>query len=257
MTSNIDTAVILAAGLGTRLRPLTQAIPKAMIEVNGIALIERSITMLVECDICRIVIVIGYEGEQLKRFVTNLQLNVELIFVYNHDYQTTGSMASLAVAAEQVHGGCLLLESDLIYEAKLLTSIINTAYANAIATTKPSSSGDEVYLLAGADDSIQAISKQLSRVEYPNLTEFVGVCKLSKDFVSELACIVKSQQYKAWTCWHYEEAMIAFANMTDHWLYQLYLPSLLWLEIDKPADLQRAIDDIFPRIHKKEVSFSS
>src|SRR5688572_23438210 len=115
-------AVILAAGMGRRLGPLTAHQTKCMIELNGRSLIERSLDALSRLDLQRIVLVIGYEGQDVRDAVGDFYGGVPIEYLVNPDYSTTNNIYSLYLARHLlVEDDTLLLESDLVYEGKILT----------------------------------------------------------------------------------------------------------------------------------------
>ena len=93
-------AIILAAGMGKRLKDLTQDNTKCMIKVNGVTLIDRLLHQLDSRKLSRIVIVDGYEGEKLKEYIATLRINTEIVYVDNPIYDKTNNIYSLALAKD-------------------------------------------------------------------------------------------------------------------------------------------------------------
>ena len=111
-------AIILAAGMGKRLKKLTANNTKCMVKVNGISLIERMLHQLDGYGLSRIVIVIGYEGKKLVDYISTLYVQTELVFVDNPIYDRTNNIYSLSLAKDYLlQEDTLLLESDLIFLA--------------------------------------------------------------------------------------------------------------------------------------------
>lgn len=110
-------AIILAAGMGKRLKELTANNTKCMVKVNGVTLIERMLRQLDALKLDRIVIVVGYEGEKLTQYVNALSIATPVVFVDNPVYDKTNNIYSLSLAKEfLLQDDTLLLESDLIFE---------------------------------------------------------------------------------------------------------------------------------------------
>ena len=111
-------AIILAAGMGRRLGEYTKDNTKCMLPVNGVRLIDRLLTQLSKLNLKRVVIVIGYQGQNLKDYIGdryNGQLKIE--YINNPDYDKTNNIYSLALAKEQLQeDDTLLVESDLIFD---------------------------------------------------------------------------------------------------------------------------------------------
>ena len=113
--------IILAAGMGSRLKKLTQNKPKCMVEVSGTTLIERALRQLDKLKLNRIVIVTGYSCETLINFIEGFDIDTPIVFVNNEIYDKTNNIYSLYLAKDYlVSDDTLLLESDLIFENSIL-----------------------------------------------------------------------------------------------------------------------------------------
>ena len=151
-SSKISTAVILAAGMGIRLRNVTGLLPKGLLEIGGKSLIHRSLENLKNEDIDRAVIVTGF---QESLYHDNLQQTAdipELEFVHSRQFEETGSMHSLFVAKNYLQEDFLLLESDLLYESHALPSVINFEGPDVVLASGETGSGDEVYIYGEKSD---------------------------------------------------------------------------------------------------------
>ena len=95
-------AIILAAGMGKRLGELTQGDTKCMVKVNGIPLIDRTLTQLSKLALSRVIIVIGYKGENLKNYVGNEYKGLKIEYINNPVYDTTNNIYSLSLAKEEL-----------------------------------------------------------------------------------------------------------------------------------------------------------
>lgn len=117
--------LVLAAGMGSRLKELTKNHTKGMVEVNGIALMERMLRQLDELKLNRIIVVTGYEAIKLQDFINSLSLNTEVCFVNNEIYDKTNNIYSVYLAKEEMcKDDTILLESDLIFDDELLVDLI-------------------------------------------------------------------------------------------------------------------------------------
>src|SRR3990167_1324089 len=154
-------AVILAAGMGLRLRPRTQKVPKGFLEVDGKTLLERSFLALKQAGIAEVVIVVGYLHEMIQTRLGDNFLGMPIRYVYNEEYATSGSMNSF-LKAKAVIGDreVLLLESDLLYDAKCIDIVLDSPCQNVMLIAPLSGSGDEVYVCADAQSRIYTLGKQ-------------------------------------------------------------------------------------------------
>ena len=107
-------AIILAAGMGKRLKELTQNNTKCMVKVNGVTLIERMLHQIEKQNVSRIVIVVGYEGQKLIDYIATLGIKTPIEYVNNPIYDKTNNIYSLSLAKEW-----LCKEDTLLFESSL------------------------------------------------------------------------------------------------------------------------------------------
>ncbi|MDE8696845.1 NTP transferase domain-containing protein, partial [Bacteroides cellulosilyticus] len=130
-------AIILAAGMGKRLGELTKGNTKCMVNVNGISLIDRTLTQLSKLSLSRIVIVIGYKGENLKNYVGDEYKGVKIEYINNPVYDKTNNIYSLSLAKKELQeDDTLLIESDLIFDDALFSMIVDNSYPNLALVAK-------------------------------------------------------------------------------------------------------------------------
>jgi len=228
-------AVILAAGQGIRLRSVVDDRPKGLVEIAGEPLVGRSVRLLRESGVRDISIVAGYRGEQYLQFCAQ---DGGLRLVANGDYASTGSMASFAVALDaRVAADMLLLESDIIYEPRALTTIIAAPGDAATLVSGPTAAGDEVWVHA-VDGVLRAMSKQKS--DLPDVVgEFVGITRLSV-----AAAHAMRDEFSRFVAVHghgrmdYETgALVAVAAQRP--VSVAVVPTLQWGEIDDESQYAR------------------
>ena len=130
-------AIILAAGNGSRLKPLTNSIPKVMVEVNEESIIKRALHRLAELhNIDEVIIVVGYKGDKVKKHIGNCFEGMKMTYVGNKDYASTNNMYSLWLAKDYVKNDVILLEGDLVFEKKMLEPLVESMYSNLVLVTK-------------------------------------------------------------------------------------------------------------------------
>lgn len=119
-------AVILAAGMGKRLKELTQNNAKCMVKVNGVSLIERTLYILDKKQLSKIVVVVGFEKNKLVDYISNLHIRTPVVFVENQVYEKTNNIYSLLLAKECLSKeDTILLESDIIFEESVIDILLN------------------------------------------------------------------------------------------------------------------------------------
>ena len=131
-------AIILAAGMGRRLGDLTKGHTMCMVEVNGEKLIDRVIKQLSRLGLSRLVLVVGYQGKKLKEYIgTRYDDILQIEYVDNPIFDRTNNIYSLALAKDTLcEDDTILLESDLIFEDKLLDMIVRHPDPNLALVAK-------------------------------------------------------------------------------------------------------------------------
>lgn len=239
-------AVILGAGLGSRLNERTKDMPKGFLELGGMAIVERSIRNLIGAGIERIIIGTGYCAAHYEALARKYPL-VET--VHSREYATTGSMRTLFELRHAVSADFLLLESDLIYDSAGLQVLINDARGNVVLASGPTNSGDEVYLEADTEWRLKNLSK--NRAELGSVCgELVGITKLSPSALNAM-CAFAGPLFSEQPKMDYERAM-ASVSTTDMPVCVRKLDNYVWREIDDENHLAMAVDDVFPRIEELE-----
>ncbi len=130
---HITTALLLAAGTGSRLYPLTQNAPKCLTVVNGVSILERLISNLNRHGFKRLVVVTGYMERHIRDFLGHRIGNVEIEYIFSPLYKTTNNIYSLWMARKVIDEPFLLLESDLVFDESLLDAM---RYPDRIAVAK-------------------------------------------------------------------------------------------------------------------------
>ncbi len=241
----IKQAVIVAGGLGARFGDRTKEMPKGFIEIDGVAMVERSVQKLIAAGIEEIIIGTGHCSEYYDELAKKYHI---IKTVRNDNYENTSSMGTLAVCAPFVKGDFLLLESDLIYDAVGLKVLQNDERSNVILASGKSNSHDEVYLDADDNGILNNVSKDKSVIPNP-AGELVGITKLMK------ACLDKMVSYytsdKSLLKLDYENALKQ-VSLDGEPVYVHKIEWYAWTEIDDESMLERAQKEIWPRIMENE-----
>ena len=130
-------AIILAAGMGKRLGEYTKNNTKCMVPVNGVPLIDRVLQQLSGLNLSRVVIVVGYEGQKLIDYIGNEYNGLKIEYIFNKIYDKTNNIYSLALAKDKMQeDDTLLLESDLIFDDRLFSLVVDNPYPNLALVAK-------------------------------------------------------------------------------------------------------------------------
>ncbi|MCU7922776.1 MAG: phosphocholine cytidylyltransferase family protein [Candidatus Thiodiazotropha sp. (ex Dulcina madagascariensis)] len=139
----VTTALLLAAGTGTRLQPLTDNAPKCLTLVQGIPILERLVHTLQEQKFKRLVVVVGYMEDHIRAFLKEKTGGMQVDFITSPVYRTTNNIYSLWLAQEQIQEPFLLVESDLVFDASMLEGMLQPDKI-AISRTLPWMNGTTV-----------------------------------------------------------------------------------------------------------------
>ena len=237
----ITTAVILAAGLGMRLRDTFSGKPKGLLSIGGVPLVERSIQQLIAHGIHDIIIVTGYLAEEYEALADAYPT---VRTVHNPSYADSGSMYSLYCARDAITGPFLLLESDLLYESRALSTLLDSPFEAAILVSGFTQSGDELYIET-RDDYFYHMSKERRELQHI-VGELVGISKISNTLFEKMIAYSSAYFQKSLHL-HYEDGCLnQVAKETQ--IPICFVPDLLWTEIDNAAHLHRAESVIWPQI---------
>ena len=180
-------AIILAAGMGTRLGPKTKEIAKCMVKINDEPLIKRQIEYLNRVGMNRIIIVCGYNKDKLMKYVKKQFSDLDIIFVENDDYMKSNNIVSLYLAKDYLkEDDTILLDSDLIFEYKIIDDIVNDKRKNIIAVDKFQNQMNGTVVKSNKDNVISEIcnSKEIDMNEMKEYYKTINIYKMDKDFIN-------------------------------------------------------------------------
>lgn len=248
-------AIILAAGMGKRLKELTQNNTKCMVQVNGVTLIDRMLHQLEKQNLTRIIIVVGYEGKKLIDYIATLDIQTPIMYVNNPIYDKTNNIYSLALAKQYLcEEDTLLFESDLIFEDSVIEALVNDPRETLALVDKYESWMDGTCVKLGDDDTIEAFvpGKKFKFNEIKAYYKTVNIYKFSKHF-SETHYVPFLEAYtKALGDNEYYEQVLRVITMLDNpEIFAKRLNGQLWYEIDDIQDLDIATSMFSPDEEEK------
>ncbi len=152
----VRTALLLAAGTGSRLGALTETSHKCLTEVNGVPILEQQIACLKQSGFEELIVVVGHQSDRIREFLGNFISGLKVSYIDNPRYRTTNNLYSLWLARNAIERSFLLLECDLFFEASLLSGMLYPDRI-ALATRQPWMDGTTVTL----DGSGRVVAFQL------------------------------------------------------------------------------------------------
>lgn len=248
-------AIILAAGMGRRLKELTQNNTKCMVKVNGVTLIERLLSQLEKYELSRIVIVVGYEGQKLVDYIATLGIKTPIQYVENPIYNKTNNIYSLALAKDYLcEQDTLLFESDLIFEDAVIDAIVSDPRPSLALVDKYESWMDGTCVTLNEQDEITSFVPG-KHFDFKRIDEYyktVNIYKFDKDFsrthyVPFLDAYSKAMGNNE----YYEQVLRIITMLDDPEIKAKRLSGEKWYEIDDIQDLDIATSMFSPDAEEK------
>ena len=242
INNHITTALLLAAGTGSRLRPLTLDAPKCLTEVSGEPILARLLDNLRVQGIKRLVVVTGYLDHCVREFLEENAADMQLEYVFNPVYQTTNNIYSLWLAKKAIEEPFVLIESDLVFEASMLEPMLIPDRI-AVSNILPWMNGTMVEL--NADKAVKAFHVSHD-VDDERRYKTVNICSLSSQSWQRVIARLDRYIEEGRVNEYYETVfaeMVADASLEfDAVLFN----ENKWYEIDAMEDLHQA-ELMFPR----------
>ena len=238
-------AIILAAGMGRRLGDLTKDHTKCMVSVNGERLIDRLLGQLSGLSLKRVIIVVGYKGQELKDYIGHrYDDQLKIAYAENPIYDKTNNIYSLSLVKRQLQeDDTLLIESDLIFSDSLFQMIIADPYPNLALVAKYESWMDGTMVRLDEDQYIvNFISKQA--FDYADVDSYyktVNIYKFSREFLQQQYVPFLDAYTKAvGNNEYYENVLRIISLLNSHNMKALPIGNEKWYEIDDKQDLDIA-----------------
>jgi len=237
-------AIILAAGMGKRLKALTRDNTKCMVPVNGVTLIERMLRQIDARNFSRVVLVVGYEGQKLVDYVNTLNIGTEIVIVENSIYDKTNNIYSLFLAKDWLtKEDTILFESDIILEDDILDQLLADPRPTLAVVDRYASWMDGTCLELDDEDRIINFipGKQLDFEHADHCYKTVNIYKFSQHFSAthyvpflEAYCSAQGNNE------YYEQVLRVIATLDNPEIRAFRLAGQKWYEIDDLQDLDIA-----------------
>ena len=238
-------AIILAAGMGRRLGEYTKDNTKCMLPVNGVRLIDRTLGQLSKLNLKRVVIVVGYQGQNLMDYIGdryNERLKIE--FVNNPDYDKTNNIYSLALAKDKLQeDDTLLIESDLIFDDGMFSLLTDNPYPNLALVAKYETWMDGTMVRLDDDNNIVNFVPKAA-FDYNETDTYyktVNIYKFSREFSqTKYVPFLEAYSKAVGNNEYYENVLRIISFLNSHELKALPITTEKWYEIDDKQDLDIA-----------------
>ncbi len=236
--------IILAAGVASRLRPLTDNTPKCLLPVGQKSILERTIDNLIANGINEIIIVIGYLEDMIKTFVTGCFPSLKVHYISNEKFDSTNNIYSLWLARRLItDSDIILLDSDIIFDHRIIELLMEPATNNRLAVRFEDNMGEEeMKVLVSDDNRILSISKEIDPAQAAG--ESMGMAKFDRRFTGELLNIIERRIFNDGRVNEFYEAAFQEAIELGHNLYAIDIKDFRCVEIDTIEDMEYVREEI-------------
>ena len=249
-------AMILAAGMGKRLKELTNNNTKCMVEVNGETLIKRMLSQLDQLGLTKIIMVVGYKAEPLLQYISTLSINTKIEYVENEIFNKTNNIYSLFLARHYLlEEDTLLLESDLIFESSILKKIVDDPYPSLALVAKYESWMDGTVVTLDGNNITSFLDKKSFKFsETSDYYKTVNIYKFSKEFsASHYVPFLEAYSKALGDNEYYEQVLKVISLLDKPEIKAVKLENEDWYEIDDLQDLDIA-ESIFAQSQEKKLN---
>jgi choline kinase len=233
-------AIILAAGFGSRLRPLTDENPKSLLRVGEMTIMDRMLKNIEACGINDVVIVTGYMREKIVQFIADHYSHLTVNFIHNEDYETTNTAYSLLLTREATSGDDFVkFDADVVFEQEILKKLLAAGADNYLCVDKNINlAAEEVKVKVGDDGKIVKASKNVAPADA--VGESIGIEKISRSTSAKLFDALEKLLVNPENRQEYYEAAYEMLIEAGSPFYPVDITGSRWVEIDTHEDYQQA-----------------
>ncbi len=237
-------AIILAAGVGKRLWPVTQHRPKCLIEIGGQTLLRRYLASLASVGIQRADIVVGYKQEMIRAAVAADSCGVRVNFLDNEQFHR-GSISSLWIARTALDDDTIVMDADVLFHREILRRLVQSPYENALLMDDTVKQTGEECMVVVEGGRVTALTKKMP-LHYDYAGEGVGFLKVHQADAAHMVASMRTYVDRdAWQM-EYEDALLEFFRAVK--VGHEKIGGLPWTEIDFVEDVEKAQREILPKL---------
>lgn len=231
-------AIILAAGIGMRLKPITNNLPKCLIDINGANILERMIKSLIQNNIKELIIVTGHCSDRIEDFVKKKFPDLNVEFIFNEKFESTNNIYSLWMARDKLDNNFIQMDSDIICDNRILKNLIESKHSNCLAIDSSVKLSDEdMKVKIDNKNRVLVLNKKIDIKESNG--EFIGIGKFSFNTAKILSNTLDKIIQNGNVNEYYEESYQRLINNNVS-IYALDIKGINWIEIDTIGDVNRA-----------------
>jgi len=236
-------ALVLAAGYGRRLQPITNYMPKSMVEVNGTPLLVNTLNNLVDVGVTEIGIVVGHMADYIKLNIGNEWKGVSIYYFENKRYLETNNVVSLYQALEFCNDDMLMLECDIYYHKEMLECLLEGEGECSILVSPFNINTMDGTVIRVEDNKAKELilgQWQEDGFDYSNTRKTVNMYKFDKHFALKYMELVKWYVENMGENSYYEKVLGSLLYLKECDARIVEVPETMWCEVDDAEDLARA-----------------
>jgi len=247
-------AVILAAGRGSRLSQSPgSSLPKCLLKFGGVTLLERHLRLLQAAGVREVVMALGFEHQRIEAELARLAaLGLPAVEVVINERFLLGSVLTVHVVAEALRrgGDVLLMDADVLYDSRIMQALAGgAAPSNRILIDRDFEPGDEPVKVCVQDGIPVELRKQVApELRYDTIGESVGFFRFDEQGARRLADLVADYVDSGRANLPHEETLRDLILERSQIFQIVDVTGAPWVEIDFPADLERADREVLPRL---------
>ena len=233
-------AIILAAGVGSRIKPLTDNCPKSLLTVAGVPILERMIDNIQACGISEIIFVLGYLNRQVENFVKTRFPGLDAHFILNDRFEKTNTGYSLMLTEQVLDGSSFVkFDADVVFDIEILRKLIASPFGNCLCIDRDIHlEAEEVKVLTGFNNLILRASKTVDPAKA--IGESIGIEKIDSDTAKLLFSELHMMMRDTANHQTYYEAAYERLIRNQTLFHAVDITGLNWAEIDTHEDFQAA-----------------
>jgi len=236
-------ALILAAGFGKRLQPITNSIPKSMVEVNGTPLLVNALNNLTQLGIMDIGIVVGHMAEYIKNHIGTEYNGAKISYYENPRYLQTNNIVSLYQALDFCNDDMLMLECDIFYHKEMIEKLLlGEGECSILVSPYNPETMDGTVIGVEEKKAVELIlgKWQNEGFDYTNKRKTVNMYRFTKEFTAKYMPLVEWYVKHMGEQSYYEKVLGSLMYLRECDIRVVEVPEEMWSEIDDAADLERA-----------------
>lgn len=241
-------AIILAAGLAKRLRPLTDHTPKCLLKAGGKTLLEMTINNILKNGINEFVMVTGYRENMIKEFIGKNYPGLNITYLTNSGYENNNNSYSLWMTKDYITGSSILLDSDILFDFRIISKLLESPHPDCLAVNTNHTLGEEeIKIIIDSTNKIKHIGKHLNPQECYG--ESIGIEKFSNGFFKKMGDVLERKIMKENNVNEFYEASFQELYDKGNAMYAIDVSEYKSMEIDFPEDLIKAEEEIKEILH--------